>query len=726
MNAQPNSGLRAALVSGIALATVCLVMVGRAEAQEQVAQVTMMAGAPRMVGEAIRPLQAILSGRQLETGPEDAAGLLVEDVVVHVGVDSVVTVADEPGRKRVVLDRGYLVFYTEPQTRSEVVVETPFGLLTAYAGSAQDSGSGWYAVRHDPERPNVSPAVSTFAAIEGSAQVEGTAPVAGPHKLLAGQRWRIVGGRVPGPPEAGDERGDADSLRQMLHRQAAEMIRAQTTDITRLASTDLGPTIRSLPLEVAVPEHQMIIDSNAAAQDRHTVLVPLIPTLIPFPVPEIERERFVYADPTIIPAGTPGYATGGFVSYEGVPADPNWNDFLTSVDGNPAFQPTYLTSFANGGFTYLQFVGPEAQLATNNGETFLATEVSDSSGWAMFTPLVAIGDPGFDSDSSLASVVTEGFRAIANGEHLAGGGTIGGDGVDPDSGFAVVSGTNVELNPNPPAGFPQLDQAADTTGLTVGGQAVSDQIAALGAGHDPQLLHELGPQLVFLSSSDTDALGNQFNFDGDPIQPTDLNLPGDRQVQVDTSGAASQATPLSASEENTVGIQFAGQGETIAIIHHTGLGGTEGTAQPTSEHFEIVRGSRESVVQWREGERVTGSDGQVLEAEDLNGDPELRNELFALISEEVNSVVPPDRHTVGGPAVTLPGSSFRQLRRQPGLLVRVGDTIARRQTALRRPLLSGGTRALRIRALTPAGGRLVRSSSSATSRRHLGRVTTRP
>ncbi|MHC4610493.1 MAG: hypothetical protein ACYS7M_09110, partial [Planctomycetota bacterium] len=69
--------------------------------------------------------------------------------------------------------------------------------------------------------------------------------------------------------------------------------------------------------------------------------------------------------------------------------------------------------------------------------------------------------------------------------------------------------------------------------------------------------------------------------------------------------------------------------------------------------------------------------------------------------------------------------SFRQLRRQPGLLVRVGDTIARRQTALRRPLLSGGTRALRIRALTPAGGRLVHNSSSATSRRHLGRVTTR-
>jgi len=45
-------------------------------AQVEVARVTLMVGAPRMIGESIRPLQAIMSGRLLETGEGDAAGLL--------------------------------------------------------------------------------------------------------------------------------------------------------------------------------------------------------------------------------------------------------------------------------------------------------------------------------------------------------------------------------------------------------------------------------------------------------------------------------------------------------------------------------------------------------------------------------------------------------------------------------------------------------------------------
>ena len=64
----------------------------RASAQDEVGQVTLLAGAPRMVGESIRPLQAILTGQQLETGESDAAGVLVEDIVFHVGVNSDVSV----------------------------------------------------------------------------------------------------------------------------------------------------------------------------------------------------------------------------------------------------------------------------------------------------------------------------------------------------------------------------------------------------------------------------------------------------------------------------------------------------------------------------------------------------------------------------------------------------------------------------------------------------------
>jgi len=80
----------------------------------------------------------------LETGEADAAGLLVSDVVIHVGADSAVTLLDEPGVTRVVIERGFMVFYTDPTTQTKIVAETPFGFLAAMPSTAQTGGSGWY------------------------------------------------------------------------------------------------------------------------------------------------------------------------------------------------------------------------------------------------------------------------------------------------------------------------------------------------------------------------------------------------------------------------------------------------------------------------------------------------------------------------------------------------------------------------------------------------------
>ncbi|MCH7813994.1 MAG: hypothetical protein IID40_08230 [Planctomycetes bacterium] len=703
----------AVALSGSGLAT-------QAWAQRQIGQVTMLAGTPSMMGEAVRPLQAILSGRQLQTGPGDAAGLLVEDIVFHIGDNSKVTVLDEPGRKRIVVQQGYVVFYTDASTASEVVVETPFGRLIWTPGTGDETGR--FSIRHDLAQANVSAAVSTFAVIDGSATAEGTNPVAGPHNLMGGQRWRIVAGQIPGPPEAGDAGADADALRDTLHRQAAEMLRAQTTGITGLVGIDLGG-VQNLPTDVVVTDQQFIIDPNAASQDRATA-APSLPPIIPV-IPE-EVLGFAISDPVVIPTGDPVSAVAQFVAYAGTPVNENFNDFLTAVDGNPAFQPNYVTRFANGGFSYIQLAGNEFEVTSNNGETFLVTEPDVASGWAIFTPNVAVGDAAFDPASGLADVVTQGFQAVARGEAQAGAGTIGGDGIDPASGFAGVFDGTVALNPNPPAGYPLLDRANLTLGLTVDGEAVSDQIAALGEGLNPLKLDEDGPQLVFLSASDVDSLGNSFDFNGEPIVPTDLNLPGDRTVTADTTGAANTATPLAADPANTVGIQFAPRGEIVAVIHHAGLSGAAGTI-PVSEHFEIDRGTQDSVIRWRDGQRVTGTGGEVLELENLNENPEVRNELFGLICQEANKLVPPDRHTLCGPATVQPGApAFRQLRRSPSRLVRVGDTLNRHRLAAgRRPLLSGASRALRSRVLKPAGGRLLRTGGTRSNRRYIGRATVR-
>jgi ferric-dicitrate binding protein FerR (iron transport regulator) len=707
----------------LALLACCLAWAGTAIAQQSIGTVTLMAGAPRMVGQTIRPLQAVLSGSVLETGEADAAGVLVQDIALQIGGNSQVEILEEPDRLLIRLTRGFVVFYTEPDTARPVVVETPFGRLSAGPGTAAESESGWYSVRHDPEQAAVSPAVSTFATIEGLAEVEGTAPKAGPHALAAGRQWRIVEGQVPGPPEAGNNRAAAEGLRDMLHRRATELIRSEVSNVDRLAARaggELAPA-RIAPAETQTPVRQQLISNNDAIQNQASLGPPQpIPPIVP--VEEVQG-GFAIDAPRVVAVGAPLTTVAQFVSYDGVPADPNWNDFLTSVNGNPAFQPAYIDSFDNAGFSYIQLAGADAQVITEGGETFLATDVDNPTGWAIFTPQQAVANAGFDQNAQLLDVVTEGFRAIARGEH-AGGGRI--DPVGGASGFAVVQDGNIQLNPDAPAGYPLLDQAADVSGLTVDGQVASDQIAALGAGRNPQQLSEAGPQLVFLSNSDTDAFGNRFNFAGDELRPTDLDLPGDRQI--DASGTVTQpaqAVPLAANENNTVGIQFAGTGEVLAVIHHTGLRAPADARLPSSEHFEVMRGQSDSTVQWRDGGRVEGADGQLLELENLNENPELRNELFAVVCDEVNQLVPAEAHTVCGPALADPGAGIgRNLRLRPGTLARVGNVINRRNVVLQRHL-TVPARGSKLRVLKPAGGQLLRQTSTTLNRRHVGRVRAR-
>jgi hypothetical protein len=230
---------------------------------------------------------------------------------------------------------------------------------------------------------------------------------------------------------------------------------------------------------------------------------------------------------------------------------------------------------------------------------------------------------------------------------------------------------------------------------------------------------------VFISNGQTDSLGNQFNFNGDAIAPTDLDLPTGRTTQLVSGDVASQPLPLAASDASTVGIQFAGSGTTIAIIHHTGSNDLSGVTPPTSEHFEIIRGATFSIVQWREGARIAGNDGQLVDFEDLGGDPQVRNELFVLICGEVNALVPPDRHTVCGPSVTEPSPVGAQnLRRVSTSLVRTHTTLLRRSAPTRHRLPIKGKRLTKSRpSLQPAGGRLIRDNGAQQGRRHIGRVS---
>lgn len=684
--------------------------------QDQIGMVTLMSGAPRMVGESIRPLQAVLSGQLLETGEADAAGLLVEDVVIHVGANSAVTLVDEPGITRVVIERGFVVFYTDPTTMTEIIAETPLGFLTTTpaSASAEAGASGWFSVRHDPDQPDISPAVSTFATMEGFATVQGVSPVAGPHDLPAGYKWQIIAGEAPGPVEEGDESQEADELRRTLHRQSIENLRPET-DPTRLTTIARSPLFLDEPADLVSPPDQRIFDPNSANQDR--VLPP--PINVDF-IPDVGAVEF--GPPAIIAAGDPVVANAQFVPYAGTPVDTNFNANLPSVDGLPAGQPRYLTDFVNGGFSYLQFAGPGAQVVSSGGDTFLFENPATATGWALFTPLRALRDSGFDANAPAAAVVSDGFRAIAFGEHLgAGGGTIGGNG-DRAVAFGVVEGGAVQPNPNPPAGYPALDQANQTNGLEVNGVAPGDQVAALLAGRDPQDLSQPGGQLVFISDGNTDSLGNQFNFDGDAIAPTNLNLPNDRGTQVATASLTSQTVPLANDPANTVGIQFAATGDTIAIIHHSGAADPPPAQQ--SERFEIVRGATFSIVQWRDGARITGDDGQLIEFEDLGGDPQVRNELFALLCGEVNALVPPRQHTACGPGITPATANAAPLRRIPGALTQTAKTLSRRSESLRYRLPARHTLNKARTTLKPAGGLLIRADQPQLGRRHIGRVST--
>ena len=706
-------------VRRVALATLCMVCcvpAGYAMGQDAVARVTLMAGAPRMVGESIRPLQAILTGVQLETGAGDAVGLLVSDVVVHLGTDTVASIEDQPGRKVIQLTQGYVVLYTEPDSMTEVVVHTPFGLMTVGGSEASRGTAGRFSIRHDLAKPGISPAMSSFAAIEGVADVEGTDPVAGPYVLETQTRWRIVEGQLPGAPEDIDRRADedADALRDMLHRRTAELVRDETIDIAELALEDLGRGRDWGTYDMVEPVGQMIVNIDPTIQKEIEETFQ----------PELEAV-FRFAQPVDIDAGDATHAIGQFVEVEGEPFTQDWNDYLTALNGMPAYQPTYLTGFLNGGFSYLQFAGPDAELATREGALFLASQSGAGAGWGIYTPELALGGADFDQAESLVRVVSDGFEAVATSAHLPGSGTLGG-GSDPDSGFLVVSGDSVVVNPDLPSGYPQLDQASDTSGLEVDGVTPSEQVAAIGSGLNPLNPADAGAQIVFVSDSDTDAAGNSFNFDGVAISPTELDLPADRQIQEDATGVASLAAPIAADGQSTVGIQFAGSGEIIAIIHHAGSTSVAGGTTQVGDHFEVERGDTYTVIRWTADGRVVGSDGEVLELEDLNADPAMRNELFALIADEVNSVMPEGLRTVCGPAVLdVSTLTLRPIRRVAGKWMRDDDsairTHVRTYRSMRRVVES---RAFRGRSLRDAGGRLLRDRETTSTRRHLGRVST--
>lgn len=688
-----------------------------ARAQDKIGSVTMLMGAPRMVGESITPLQPVLSGNMLETGTADGIGLLIEDIVLHIGVNSKVSVREEQGRVVVELEAGFVVIYTDRGSQREVTVETPFGRLNPKT-LASGADSGWYVVRHDPADLNVSPAVSTFSTIEGESVAEGTDPVAGPHQLLTNQRWRMVGGVVPGPPEEGSDQARAEQLQSMLHLRTSELVHAGISDKTLARLQRTGPNLHL----VATPDYTGIYDNND---------VPLIDLFPPDP-----EQRYVFGLAGEFPEVQTAQAQ--FVGYANSPLNQqDWNNYLTAVDGNPAFQPFYIDRFDNGGFTYIQFAGSDAQVVTQGGEVFLVGEQVNQGGWALFTPDQALADEGFANNSDLMNVVTAGFRAVAEGQDPSNQGRIS-DFVEfsPDGSVALKPDSEM------PVGYPFLEQALDLSDFPAPEDFRSDQLAALGAGielpppddapppagQEPPQLADAANQLVFLSNSGFDSLDNRTNFIGDPISPTELDLPGDRTVVVDsTSTGPSSGFSLSGDSTQTVGIQFAPRGDILAIIHHTGPQGLSDTSPPTSRNgnFEIIRGQRYSIVRWQDGRRTEGR-----ELENFGDDGtfvDMRNELFLLICTEINEIhklTPDTNHTLCGPATVAPESPLRAVTaRRSGQVVQLRKMIMRGDSQLRRAIIgrtptARGSRGL----LVPGGGRLLRSSGSVSPRRYLGKI----
>jgi hypothetical protein len=617
---------------------------------EPLGQVTLLTGTPRMPGQAVRRAMPVISGQPIQTGPQDAVGVLLRDLVVHVGVDADVRFETDADATHIIVDSGFVAFYHDEGFDRRVLVDTPFGRLEPGVTAGFEAVSGAYTVRHDPGQPNVQPAASTFSVIEGNARAEGLAPKAGPHRLVAGQMWVIRAGSVPGDPVAGDESSAAEELGALLHREAIDALRRDVTILTPERELDLGAPVI---FEITTPPGQGIIEIDDVARVIQA----------PPPVPPVLGEfqlRIVAPQP--IPAGDALAATADFVSYDGIVRDLDWNESLAAVNGEPAFRPQYIRTLPNAGLSYVQFAGPDVEIQNSlAGEPFMTGPRNGNTGWAFFAPTGGVGDGGFNNANPSVSVFDTAMQRIANALHLDSGGTIGPATGNNASGFAILDNAadpNVQLNPDLPTGFPLLQRATDTTGLEVGGDVVADQLAALGAGRDPLNLGQPAPQLNFISNANVDANGDGFDFDGNPIVPTDFALPGDQTVRTDAvAGVPTLAVPLAANSQNTVGLQIAPRGDVVAIIHHDGTRpGPQGTFE-ISTHFELVRGPRATVVRWRGDARPAGPGGDPLEFEQLNEQPAVRDELFGVIADEVNTVVPDGRQTIFGPAIADPAAT---------------------------------------------------------------------
>jgi len=612
-----------------------------AAAQDAGATVTLLTGTPRIAGQSIRQLQPIRAGSlaEIATGENDALGLLVQDIVVHQGQNSLVSMTDDGEEVVIHVERGFIAFYLDGTSQRHIVVETPFGRLSPILPASQEGDTGVFTVRHEEALVNMRPAASTFSVVEGSAEARGTAPVAGPHLLRARQMWVIREGEPPGEPVEGDERLAAEELSSRLHRDTIEALRPELTDITPRDEHGAGGIVM---VELTRPDGQAIIESSDVAE-----------LLEQPPFFEEPQEFELRLSPAIIePSGVYQVAEADFVSYAGDTVHntpPNaWFDVLTSVNGNPAFRPQYIAHMPNAGFTYIQLAGDGASLATAplTGEQFLAGPAG--TGWAMYTPTQAVVDPGFQAGDSALAVIDAGFERMAQAGHLANDGRIGPAAGDPTTGFAFFDGQNVVRNENPPAGYPLLQASGETTGLERDGVPLADQIAAIGAGFNTLDLGLRAPRLTFLSDADT----TSFNFEGGLVTSTDLSLPGQRSsVQVDALfGIPSRAYPVANSANNTAGLQFARQGEVVAIVHHAGLRDLTNVPLPGNSHFEVERGDQYSVIRWVPENRPSDTDGTPLNFEDLNAFPEVRNDLFDVLTEEVNNVVPVGQSTIAGPA----------------------------------------------------------------------------
>lgn len=694
-----------AIVAGIVLS-------GAAVAQESVGEITLLTGTPRMTGQSLLPAAPVLSGRPVETGPDDAVGVLMQDLVVHVGADSQVEFTESDTGPRIRIESGFVVLYHDDEYDRPVIVETPFGRIEPLA---EDGGfkSGAYTIRHDPERPGLRAAATTFSVIEGDARALATDPEAGPHVLHGGQMWVIRRGEIPGDPVEGDEGRAADELAALLHRDSIETLRTETA---LLAPEDDLDGVAPRLLSMSLPGQDLIsINDIARVLD------------VPAPTPpRLQDLVFETALPAELPAGNALTGEADFVSYNGIVRNEDWNQHLAAVNGNPAFRPTYVRALPNSGLSYIQIASPDAAVRTApTGEQFLAPG-DNSTGWTLYTPDNAIADRGFGSASNTATiaVVDAALRFFASAPGLPNAGTIGPSAGQP--GFATLADINgqqnVILNPDQPAGFPLLRRAGETGGLEVPVSQsqtlpIADQIAAVADGRDPFLLTLGQPRLTFLS----DTAGG-FDFNGNPINPTNFNFPSDRSVDVLPVGnAAQQAIPLATTTNNTVGLQFAPRGEVVAIIHHDGTRSAGDNAPATSEHFVIERGPRFTVIRWNGDTRPAGANGQALEFEQLNADVAIRNELFGLVSDEVNALTPTGRQTIFGPsAVASTGSAATKVNQGPPRFVRSADTLMNWRQPVQKMRIQTDKLQLRASRAAEMGSGLRATVPGGMQRRYIG------